>query len=107
MSYEEKGVWSFLFVVIVGYGIYLWFDADAWAQTPEFFDDLVAGAQAEGAAVAREDGANYRRTLTYSKWWIGNMMAAYGPIRGLRVALRPAMNIGILALSDRAPHWDA
>ena len=24
MSYEEKGVWSFLFVVIVGYGVYLW-----------------------------------------------------------------------------------
>ncbi|WP_350349381.1 hypothetical protein ABIQ69_05540 [Agromyces sp. G08B096] len=24
MSYEEKGVWSFLAVAVVGYGVYLW-----------------------------------------------------------------------------------
>jgi hypothetical protein len=31
-----------------GYDVYLWFDADAWAQTGEFFDAFVAGALAEG-----------------------------------------------------------
>lgn len=90
-----------------GYQTYLWFDADAWAQTPEFFEKLVDGAQAHGAAVIREDGANYKRDLTYSRWWYGNMMTSYGFVNGLSIARKPAINIGILALSDTAPHWNA
>jgi hypothetical protein len=35
------------------------------------------------------------------------MLASYGVFNGLRVALRPPINIGILALSDTAPHWAA
>lgn len=90
-----------------GYKTYLWFDADAWAQTPEFFDSLVAAANATGAGVIRENGANYKRDFAYSKWWFGNMMAAYGLIPGFRIALKPAINIGILCLSDTAPHWES
>jgi hypothetical protein len=89
-----------------GYSVYLWFDADAWAQTPEFFDALVNGAKDKGAAVIREDGPNYKRDLVYAKWWYGHMMACYGPINGMRVAMKPSINIGILALSDTAPHWE-
>lgn len=90
-----------------GYKVYLWFDADAWAQTPEFFDALVNGAREKGAAVICENGAGYGRDYLYTRWWFGNMMAAYGPLRGFRVALKPVINIGIMALSDTAPHWEA
>lgn len=89
-----------------GYKVYLWFDADAWAQTPEFFDTLVDGALANGAAVIRENGSHYKRDLIYTRWWFGNMVTSFGVWNGLKVAFKPAMNIGILALSDTAPHWE-
>ncbi len=89
-----------------GYEVYLWFDADAWAQTPEFFDALVTGARANGAAVIREDGSNYKRDFMYSKWWFGNMITSYGVMNGLKIGVKPAINIGILALSSKAPHWE-
>ncbi len=89
-----------------GYQVYLWFDADAWAQTPEFFIQLVEGAKSSGAGIVREDGLGYSRNFLYNKWWYGHLVAAYG-IRGFKVAWKPAINIGILALADTAPHWDA
>jgi hypothetical protein len=88
-----------------GYEVYLWFDADAWAQTREFFDVLVAGARKDGAAIIRENGSGYHRDFLYNKWWYGHMVAAYGPINGLKVAWLPAINAGIYALRADAPHW--
>jgi len=90
-----------------GYNSYLWFDADAWAQTSEFFDLMVEGTRARGAAIIRENGAGYRRDLTYMRWWYGHMVATYGLIDGVELAYGPAINIGILGLSDTAPHWEA
>jgi hypothetical protein len=90
-----------------GYEVYLWFDADAWAQTPEFFYALTDGARKFGAAVIFEDGTGYKKDFAYAKWWYGNMVAAYGFTKGLKIALQPVINIGILALSADAPHWDA
>ena len=90
-----------------GYKVYLWFDADAWAQTSEFFDLMVEGARKTGAAVICEDGVGYKMDFIYAKWWYGNMMAAYGIFDGFKVAQKPVINIGMLALSDTAPHWEA
>lgn len=90
-----------------GYKVYLWFDADAWAQTPEFFDTLVEGARSKGAAVICETGAKYKMDWMYTRWWYGNMMAAYGLWKGFRVARKPVINIGIMAIADTAPHWEA
>jgi hypothetical protein len=90
-----------------GYQIYLWFDADAWVQTPEFLRAYIEGARRSGAAVATENGSGYRKTLTDRKWWIGNMFAAYGLRRGLRCSAATSVNIGILCLSSNAPHWAA
>lgn len=90
-----------------GYSLYLWFDADAWVQTPDFAAVYFAGAQAQGAAVAREDGARYRRTFVDRKWWAGNMVATWGLRDGLLLSLQPSINIGLLCLRDTAPHWDA
>jgi hypothetical protein len=91
----------------IGYSVYLWFDADAWAQTPEFFAKFVEGAKNKGAAIVRENGVGYRRNWPYNRWWYGHMIAAYGLIGGFHIAKKPAINIGIVALSDTAPHWDA
>lgn len=90
-----------------GYGIYLWFDADAWAQTREFFDSMTAGARSTGAALVRENGTGYRRHALYSRWWYGHMVRVCGPITGFRIARKPAINIGVMALAANAPHWDA
>lgn len=90
-----------------GYNVYVWFDADAWMQTPEFLSAYVEGALANGAAVAREDGPGYRRSLADLRWWAGNMVASFGAIDGLRCALATSINIGLVALSDTAPHWEA
>jgi len=89
-----------------GYDIYLWFDADAWAQTPEFFFELTEGASQRGAALIAENGPGYKKDFTYAKWWYGNMIAAYGLRKGLYVASQPVFNIGIMALASNAPHWD-
>jgi hypothetical protein len=90
-----------------GYGIYLWFDADAWAQTREFFDSMTKGARTTGAALVRENGRGYRRHALYSRWWYGHMLRVCGPITGFRIARKPAINIGVMALAANAPHWDA
>ncbi|MET1026369.1 MAG: hypothetical protein ABWY00_04315 [Dongiaceae bacterium] len=90
-----------------GYEVYLWFDADAWMQTPEFMHIFMDGARANGAAVVLENGPGYRRPLSDLKWWAGNMIAAYGAMAGLRLSVARSINIGILCLRDNAPHWDA
>jgi hypothetical protein len=90
-----------------GYNIYLWFDADAWMQTPEFVPVYIEGARAKGVAVATENGPGYSRTWTDLRWWAGNMVASFGPIDGLRCSLVPSINIGVVCLKDTAPHWDA
>jgi hypothetical protein len=93
-----------------GFSVYVWFDADAWAQTPEFFSALVRGAERNGAAVIQEVGSGYTRPyhypLTYGRWWYGNMFLGYGLWNAAKLATRPVINIGVMALSDRAPHWD-
>lgn len=88
-----------------GYQIYLWFDADAWAQTPEFFDSFIDGAKAKGAAAALEPISLMARGYLYNRWWFGHMMSALGPIKGASVACRKTINIGMIALTDTAPHW--
>jgi hypothetical protein len=90
-----------------GYRIYLWFDADAWMQTPEFVKAYIDGARRSGAAVATEDGPGYRKNWSDRKWWAGNMIASFGLLDGLRCALVTSINIGVLCLKDTAPHWDS
>ena len=89
-----------------GYDIYLWFDADAWAQTGEFLDCYIDGALTHGLAVAREDGIGYRRSWVDRRWWAGNYMLGFGGFAGLRAAFAPTVNIGLIALAADAPHWD-
>ena len=88
-----------------GFEVYVWFDADAWAQTREFFDRMVDGARRHGAALVRENGRGYRRHTLYSRWWYGHMILQCGPWDGMRIARKPSINIGVMALAAHAPHW--
>lgn len=90
-----------------GYNTYLWFDADAWVQTDEFLESFVAGARHSGIAVTPENGAGYKRSFRDSKWWYGNFFAGYGPWDAARLSLRAGINIGVIAIQDTAPHWEA
>lgn len=89
-----------------GYEVYLWFDADAWMQTPEFVAAYVDGARQRGAAVVTENGPGYRKTFADMKWWMGNMVTSFGALDGLRCAFTTSINIGVLCLKDTAPHWN-
>lgn len=88
-----------------GFDVYVWFDADAWAQTREFFDRMVDGARHYGAALVRENGHGYRRHTLYSRWWYGHMILQCGPWNGMRIARKPSINIGVMGLAAGAPHW--
>lgn len=89
-----------------GYRIYLWFDSDAWAQTPEFFDAFVEAARVHGAAIALENDVSYHRPLADVKWWLGNLALAYGPIRAAQLATKPWINNGLVALRNDVEHWE-
>jgi hypothetical protein len=88
-----------------GFEVYVWFDADAWVQSPEFLGAFIAGARARGAAVARENGAGYRFSDIERRWWYGHMLALYGRLLGTYLCIRSSINIGVLALDAMAPHW--
>jgi NAD(P)-dependent dehydrogenase (short-subunit alcohol dehydrogenase family) len=88
-----------------GYEVYVWFDPDAWAQTAEFLDAFVEGARVHGAAVALENGYGYRRPLADVRWWLGNLALAYGPVRAARLAIKPWINNGLVALRSDVEHW--
>jgi lipopolysaccharide biosynthesis glycosyltransferase len=88
-----------------GHEVYLWFDADAWMQTPEFITAFVEGARQHGAAVVTENGPGYRKTFSDWKWWTGNMVASFGVLDGARCSFATSINIGVLCLRNDAPHW--
>lgn len=97
----------FLRDLFPGYKVYVWFDADAWAQDQAFLARYVHGAQQRGAAVALENGWGYRKSAREMRWWFGNHIRTFGAIQGVQLSLRTSLNIGILAVSCNAPHWAA
>ena len=91
--------------IFPGYDTYVWFDADAWAQNVSFVEAYLSGARHRGAAVAREDGCGYHKSMRDKRWWFGNHVLAFGATKGLHLILMSSVNIGILSLSSSAPHW--
>jgi hypothetical protein len=95
----------FLRDLFPGYNFYVWFDSDAWAQTSDFIQAYKSAACKFGAAVCQEDGPGYRKTFSTRKWWVGNLVRSFGVRRGLQLASKKSINIGIVCLSENAPHW--
>jgi hypothetical protein len=94
-----------------GYDVYMLVDADAWAQTPEAIDTMLAGAAAEDSLfVAAEIDRDYRPYFLSSqpweyqlKWYRANFpaetVAAIFP--------RPMLNAGVWAMRATSPVWKA
>jgi hypothetical protein len=92
--------------IFPGYDVYLWFDADAWAQSADFFDVYVNGAMESGLAVAKENGHGYNPSYLERRWWIGNYFLGFGLVDGMRGGVLAApINIGLVAIHRDAPHW--
>jgi hypothetical protein len=89
-----------------GYDVYVWMDADLWVQTCDFLEPFIEGARLRGAAVCLENGPGYRFTEIEERWWRGQMVPLFGRIRGTYLGLLTSINIGVMALAAKAPHWD-
>jgi hypothetical protein len=85
----------------------VWFDADAWAQDRSFLPRYVHGARQRGGSGRLGEWVGYRKSAREKSWWVGNHIRTFGAIKGTQLSLRKSLNIGILALSSIAPHWDA
>lgn len=89
-----------------GYDRYLWLDADTWVQTWEAIEQLVAGADSAGLAIAHETERSYRFQAWLSAWTAKHYLLGYGPVAGTRLILRrDRVNNGVFCLRRDAPHW--
>ncbi len=94
-----------------GYDIYMWIDADAWAQTPDAIETMLVGAASDDAIyIASEIDRDYQPYFLSSqpwnyhfKWYSANfpsdIVAAIFP--------RPMLNNGIWAMAATSPVWKA
>jgi hypothetical protein len=94
-----------------GYDVYVWMDADMWAQTPEALDTMIAGATGSQAIfIAQELDRCYNDFYTNSGVWqkfSGWYHAGFPPDVAAAMMLKPMLNVGIYAMSNDSPVWDA
>jgi hypothetical protein len=89
-----------------GYDLYVWMDADLWAQTPRFWSDLVDGAMRDGFSVPVEKDSNYSRMPAIWRLWMWRHFArTYGVARAFQLMKTPVLNNGLFAVRADAPHW--
>ena len=94
-----------------GYDVYMWMDADTWAQTPEAIDTILAGAAALDALfIASEIDRDYKPYFLSSQPWEYHLKwyRANFPIeRVTAIFPRPMLNSGAFALRASSPVWKA
>lgn len=108
-----------------GYETYVWIDADAWVQTPEAIDLLIAGAARRGMAACQEADRHYPSPLSGGKiqrWplpgidgyrrgvvtWLDKMLRRhYSRAIADEAFFAPVINAGVYAVAADAPHWAA
>ena len=91
-----------------GYQTYVWIDADMWVQTPQFWEELIAGATEKGLAVPVEHDENYAPMRPYWKLWMfRHYLVSFGLRQAFKLMRAPMLNNGIFAASADAPHWEA
>lgn len=89
-----------------GYDLYVWMDADLWAQTPTFWSDMVEGALRDGYSVPVEQDPNYTRMPAIWRLWMWRHFArTYGVASAMRLMKLPVLNNGLFAVRADAPHW--
>jgi hypothetical protein len=90
-----------------GFDVYLWIDSDVWLQSADTVAAMIAGAQDKGMALVHESERAYRFQGWLFLWTAKHFVLGYGPLRGLRLLVRPHLNAGIFAIHRDAPHWRA
>ncbi len=110
-AYRAMTSRPFLREHFTGYQTYLWIDADAWAQTPDAIDTMLAGAaNSDALHIISEIDRDYTPYFLSSqpwnyhfKWYSANFpresVAAIFP--------RPMLNSGVLTMHTSSPVWKA
>jgi hypothetical protein len=103
-----SGIWAshlFLPIDFPGYEVYFWICSDAWLQDPDTIDAFIEGAGAHGAAVVAERHPSYRFQPRLQFRNIKSFIRGYGLTEGLRLYMKPQINMGVFAIRADAPHW--
>ncbi|MDR3425380.1 MAG: hypothetical protein P4M13_09990 [Alphaproteobacteria bacterium] len=94
-----------------GYDVYMWMDADAWAQTPEAVDVMLDGAEAEDALfIASEIDRDYRPYFLSSQPWDYHLKWYRANFPAETVAAifpRPMLSDAVFALRATSKVWAA
>lgn len=108
-AYRAQTSRPFLRDYFPGYDIYMWMDADSWAQTPEAVDTILTEAAASDALfiaseIDRDYGPYFRSSQPWSyhlDWYRANYPAELVQA----IFPRPMLNVGVFALRADAPAW--
>lgn len=93
------------------YDVYVWIDADIWAQTPDALNALIAEASNSPAlCIASEMDRCYGTYFTnmevwqhFNKWY----KVCYGEQVAATMTFKPMLNAGVWAMNKGSPVWDA
>jgi hypothetical protein len=110
-----------------GYDVYIWIDADAWVQSGEVIDLLIAGARTGRMAVVPELDRAYPTAVARGKvrqfssklpilgdrlrrvgsWLRNGLIRRYDRKIGNAVLFAPTINAGVFACRGDSPYWNA
>lgn len=109
-----------------GHETYVWIDADAWVQTAEALDLLIAGAQKGRLAICQWNDRAYPSPLSGGRvklwkgvpflsgrrratrtWLNGKLTQYYSRQLANQTFFTPSLNAGVWALPAECPHWQA
>lgn len=93
--------------IFPGYDMYVWMDADLWAQTDTFWTELIEGANRDGYAVPVEQDDNYSTMpAIWRLWMFRHFTRSFGPAKAISLMKTPVLNNGLFAVRADAPHWE-
>jgi hypothetical protein len=93
--------------LVPGHEVYVWVDADVWAQDDRFFAEFVEPARRGELAIVHEHERVYPFDFTILRWALGNLCLSFGFSTGLNLYCQKAINAGVFALHRDALHWES
>ncbi len=101
----------FLRDIFPGSDVYMWMDADTWAQTPDALDTMLMGAAGENSLfIASEIDRDYKPYFLSSQPWEYHLKWYRSNFPAETVAAifpRPMLNSGVFAMRADSPVWTA
>jgi hypothetical protein len=98
-------------VILPGYEVLLFIDADIWVQDPSLISEYIIAANNERQAMAAASELSWRAARFYhSEGWMRRFFLAcseelIGGDEGLNVGLAPHFNSGLIAARSTSPVW--